>query len=498
MFRTVAQALGRTGLPMLGLALAAAGCGESSSGPEETDYDAIDPIVFSQHVQPVFSASCNSAACHNSTDAAFGLVLESYATVRQGSRFGAMVIPFEPERSHLYLHVTGDIEPRMPLGRDPLPDAQVRFLKRWIEEGARDDDQTPMDTGVTRKAFVACQGENRVAVVDMDTGRLVRLLAIEAPHSVHVDPVRRRLYVTRFENASDNLHVYDADTYALLTTMRVGTFPALMETTPDGSQLWISNFHTGAGDEHKVHVLDPDTYETLAIFSRSLDRRQPHGLAMSADGQRVYVSNIATDNLTVFRTDDGAGAPDEIQEAISLPDVGIAHEPQQCVVSPDGTRLFVSALGTDRVYVVDLTAIDDDPGTPVPFTGEVAVGDGPWHLALSPDGNWLWVANWLGSSVSVVDVSSPDSPVQVAELRPKHPSDPERDILLRPIGIAFSPDGSEVWVACANDDNAGQGHHPPPDGEKNPGNVVVFDSWGQSVKSVAEVPNFARFVSFLP
>jgi glycerol-3-phosphate dehydrogenase len=50
-----------------------------------------------------------------------------------------MVIPFEPDRSHFYLHLTGLIEPRMPLSRDPLDDQVIRFLRRWIEEGARDD-----------------------------------------------------------------------------------------------------------------------------------------------------------------------------------------------------------------------------------------------------------------------------------------------------------------------------------------------------------------------
>ena len=44
----------------------------------------------------------------------------------------------------------------------------------------------------------------------------------------------------------------------------------------------------------------------------------------------------------------------------------------------------------------------------------------------------------------------------------------------------------------------GSGHHPPPEGEKNPGSVAVFDALTREVLSVAEVPNFARFVSFLP
>ena len=44
---------------------------------------------------------------------------------------------------------------------------------------------------------------------------------------------------------------------------------------------------------------------------------------------------------------------------IRLPDAGgIAQEPQQCVLSADETRLFVSALGADRVYVMDVARTD--------------------------------------------------------------------------------------------------------------------------------------------
>ncbi len=475
-----------------------AGCGGDDGGPS-IDYDAIDPIEYSQHVQPILAASCNSAACHNSADAAFGLDLESYDGVEAGSDFGSMVVPFESDRSHFYLHLTGDIEPRMPLGRNPLEDQVVRFLRRWIDEGARDDLGNVMYDGVTRKAFVACQGENAVAVVDMDTGHLARLLRVEKPHSVYVDPVRRRLYVSRFETAPNNIQVFDADTYEPLLTGRAGTFPALMQVTPDGSQLWVTNFGTGASPDHRVRVLDPDTLDEIAAFLVP-GAEQPHGLAMTADGSTVWICNIQSDNVMSFKTNlTTTGTPSVDLLPIPLPAPGGAraiHEPQQCVLSADETRLFVSALKTDKVYVLDLT-IPEGMGGPQ-WTGEVTVGDGPWHLTVSPDGTELWVANWLGETVSVLDLTNPDAPVVVATLDPVHPVDPELPVLLRPIGIQFSADGSEVYVACANDDDQSSGHHPAPDGEKNPGNVAVFDAATRALLHVAEVPNFARFVSLLP
>lgn len=489
MIRRALQALPRCAV----IAVLAAGCGEDGgTGPAPVDWDAIDPIIYSQHVQPIFDASCNTAGCHNTSERAAGLSLASYADVAAGSAFGSVLLPFEPHHSHLMLHLTGQMEPRMPLGGDPLDDAVIRFLGRWIEQGAPDDGGTPMYSDVVSKAFVACQGENEVVVLDTATGRLIRSIHVEAPHSVYVDVPSRRVLVSRFENASDNLRVYDADTLELLDTARSGTFPALMKITPDGMQLWVTNFDTFGGD-NGVHVLDPHTLDEIAWLQAPPGTQvQPHGLAMTADGNTVYVTNILSDNISVFCTGCGpGGAPNLVDFDVDLPPVaGATHQPQQCALSADGSRLFVSALGSDRVFVMDTATLT--------FPAEVTVGDGPWHLALSPDGTQLWVANWLGESVSVVDVSNPDAPVVLDTLTPSHPHDPDRLVLQRPIGVTFSPDGARVWVACANDDGEGSGHHPPPEGEKNPGNVVVFDRATRSVIAVTEVPNFARFVSFLP
>ena len=61
-----------------------------------------------------------------------------------------------------------------------------------------------------------------------------------------------------------------------------------------------------------------------------------------------------------------------------------------------------------------------------------------------------------------------------------------------------TPNGEGGHIFPWIDDNDGSGHDPPPEGEKNPGSVTVFDAETREVLSVAEVPNFARFIAFLP
>jgi len=105
------------------------GCGDDSTGPGgAVDYDSVDPIVYSQHVQPIFQASCAVAGCHTGTMPAAGLSLDDHDALVTGSDYGSVVVPGHSDRSHLYLHLSGDVPPRMPFERDPLDAAVVRFF----------------------------------------------------------------------------------------------------------------------------------------------------------------------------------------------------------------------------------------------------------------------------------------------------------------------------------------------------------------------------------
>src|SRR5688572_8653266 len=184
--------------------------------------------------------------------------------------------------------------------------------------------------------------------------------------------------------------------------------------------------------------------------------------------------------------------PRVLAPSIPLPTVaGIpVQQPQQCILSPDESRLYVSALKSNMVHVLDTTLLE--------WRTSVAVGEGPWHMAMSPTTNELWVPNWLGESVSIISLANPDAPTQLLELRAPHPLDASRDAFQRPIGIALAPGGNYMYVANTNDNESGQGHHPPPGGQKEPGSVAKIHIATRTVQQVEEVPNFARFVTFLP
>jgi hypothetical protein len=93
------------------------------------------PVDFVRDIQPILEQRC--IECHGATRARGSLRLDVRASVFRGGMTGPSVIPGDSEHSVLLRRILGlDGEDRMPLDEDPLPDAQVALIKRWIDEGA--------------------------------------------------------------------------------------------------------------------------------------------------------------------------------------------------------------------------------------------------------------------------------------------------------------------------------------------------------------------------
>ena len=96
------------------------------------------PVSFEREILPLLEKRCNK--CHQPDEAQGGLDLTRVETIqRGGDELGAGIVPGNPESSPLIRVLTGKAEPTMPGEGDPLPEAEIDLLRRWIQEGAKDD-----------------------------------------------------------------------------------------------------------------------------------------------------------------------------------------------------------------------------------------------------------------------------------------------------------------------------------------------------------------------
>ena len=71
-------------------------------------------------------------------------------------------------------------------------------------------------------------------------------------------------------------------------------------------------------------------------------------------------------------------------------------------VSPNGQRVYVTMIGTDRVAVINANTTTDTYA----LGPTVAVGADPAGIALTADGSRAYVGNWTSGTVSVLNTST--------------------------------------------------------------------------------------------
>lgn len=95
-----------------------------------------DKIDYSLQVKPIINKHC--IACHGGVKKAggFGLLFRTDALAKTKSGKAA-IIPFHPEQSDFIKRLThSDPDERMPYRAEPLKQAEIEILIKWVKEGA--------------------------------------------------------------------------------------------------------------------------------------------------------------------------------------------------------------------------------------------------------------------------------------------------------------------------------------------------------------------------
>ncbi|MDQ2898962.1 MAG: hypothetical protein M3Y07_04080 [Acidobacteriota bacterium] len=220
---------------------------------------------------------------------------------------------------------------------------------------------------------------------------------------------------------------------------------------PGDRELWNSETTRNGPDG----ILVTDISETgLPMESHRIPLNEhpvPAGIAFTGDGNTAYVAMSRRNTLGVF---DASG-----RKMTKEVPVGIA--PFGVVVGAKRGKIYVSNRGGRRPIAGDTTAPTSgsqavtDPVTGSSTTGTVSaidqetlevhdipVGLAPSGMALNPDESLLAVANGHSDTVSMIDTQT----MRRADV--KIPAWPEGVIGSQPIGVAFSPEGGRLYVAC--------------------------------------------------
>jgi YVTN family beta-propeller protein len=260
-----------------------------------------------------------------------------------------------------------------------------------------------------RTVYVANQGERMLSVVDPGAKQVRGRVTLQhTPRFVAVSRDGARVYVSTYEEDGSGSTVAEIDANALrvVRTVPAGPEPFALAVGPD-DRIWVPS-HA----RQRVQIIDSRTLEVSAEVGVP---KNPHAVALSADGNRAYTPDHESNMVSVI--DARADTP--------IRHLRVGRSPHSLAVTPDGRTVVVANYDADTVNAVDTAT--GQVGAPV------KVGDEPQSVAVATDGRHAYVVNEESQTVSTFAIAAG----RVTATVPVGKS---------PRAVAVAPDGRHAYV----------------------------------------------------
>lgn len=254
------------------------------------------------------------------------------------------------------------------------------------------------------------------------------------------------LYVGTYSQKGEGIYVYEFDRKTLetkqLQILPNKNSPSFLEFHPNKKYMYAANEGNNTISSYKI---DPSNGKLSELNAKSSQGNGPCHVSIDPKGRFIYVSNYGSGDLAVYllNQDGSIGAlADTIQDKGASTQKPHMHS---IIPSADGQFIYASDLGIDKimVYQVDQKTGKLTPGA-VPYV-EVKPGDGPRHLALTPDGHYAYSAGELSSSVNSFKIVTDSRALVPLERVSMLPADFNGKSFAADIHI--SPDGKFLYAS---------------------------------------------------
>lgn len=284
-------------------------------------------------------------------------------------------------------------------------------------------------SGDGRRIYVANSWDDTISVIDSQEFKVEAILQTGfEPTGVVEDSKNRTLYVAN--RLSNDISVIDMVTGREVKRLAAGRGASYLALSADESQVYCTHVYPKIGvfrtpPESEITIIDTATQRVVERKPLQNVAGVFHLASSSDDGLHVaaqlrpknliplaHVEHgwVFGNSLAIFGKDiDGlVQVPlDELDRYFAVP-FGVA-------ITPDKSRLFVTTGGSDSVTAINVprllafvrskhTSFANDLSASANYVEErIPVGRNPRGLALSPDGNLLYVANRMDDTIGVID-----------------------------------------------------------------------------------------------
>jgi YVTN family beta-propeller protein len=232
--------------------------------------------------------------------------------------------------------------------------------------------------------------------------------------------------VLQSNSAGDNIHIIDPVTNRVVGIIEDIEVPHGLVISPDGARVYVTN--------ESLATLDVVDCKTMKVFKRIPLSGRPNNVALSKDGARAYVG---------IREAPGAVDVIHTKPLTNVKTVPVRGEIHNVYVTPDGKFAVAGSIAASTISVID-TKTDT-----LAWTLTLSAGIRPMAFTTNKDGSTKDIIVQLSDfhGIAIVDFAARKE-VRRFEIPPLPGAERETEGLQGSPshGLAITPDGKTLWA----------------------------------------------------
>lgn len=266
------------------------------------------------------------------------------------------------------------------------------------------------------KAYVTNSNSTTVTIIDIASNTVIGTIGgFDGPSGFAILPSGATAYVNNYGGPSGvmsgngtTVRVVDLNTNTIVgSPITVGTAPAGLAATPNGSFVYVINYIDGNPNDGTISVIrtsDNTVVATIPGFSG------PFSIAITPDGRFAYVTNFGSNNFWPYGT---TVSVVDLSNNTVVDTINLGIQPSGLAITPDGRYAYASnyntvyaATGFNNLTPGQGTVNIIDTATNTVILPTIAVDQSPDAIAISPNGQYAFVSNFISNTVNVIALPS--------------------------------------------------------------------------------------------
>lgn len=290
-------------------------------------------------------------------------------------------------------------------------------VKQTISDPSFNEPYTVTINAAGTRAYVTNSNSSTITIIDITTNTVIGIIdGFDGPSGMVISLDGNRAYVNNYGGPTGvgsgngtTVRLVDLTTNTIIgAPLVVGLAPASLAISPDGQFVYVINYVDGNPGTGTLSVIR--TADNVVQLNVTSGFSGPFAIAITPDGKFAYITNFGSNNFAPIGT---TVSVVDLTTYQIVSTVDLAIQPAGIAITPNGR--FAYATNYNTLYAgpgfTNLTPGQGTVNIIDTITNRViapiiAVDESPRGVTISPNGKFAYVSNYISNTVSVIALPS--------------------------------------------------------------------------------------------